>query len=138
MALGPAGGLGGAERHDQHGPGGREPALCRSLSYGSFNANEHALIGKARELYSARTAIQCSKCNYCMPCPIGVHIPANFEFFNYAHLYDDLAGARMKYQVFLSEAERASACIDCDTCEELCPQGIRISEWMPKVAELLG
>ena len=73
-----------------------------------------------------------------MPCPNGLNIPANFEFFNYAHLYDDVADARFKYQIFLTEAQRSSACIDCGTCEELCPQKIAISDWMPKVSALLA
>jgi len=105
---------------------------------GAFSEADQALIAKVREIYAARTAIPCSKCNYCMPCPNGVWIPANFEFFNYAHLYDDVAGARFKYQVFLEEEQRSGSCIACGICEEQCPQKIAISEWMPKVTELLA
>lgn len=103
----------------------------------SFSAAEQALIETIREKYRTRIAIPCSKCGYCMPCPNGVNIPGNFEFFNYAHLYDNLEDARFKYKTFLSEAQRSSACIACHTCEELCPQKIAISEWMPKVTALL-
>jgi hypothetical protein len=105
---------------------------------GSFSPAEQAAIAEAKKRYSARIAIPCSKCNYCMPCPNGLNIPANFEFFNYAHLYDNVADARFRYQVFLTEEQRASACTDCGTCEELCPQKIAISDWMPKVAALLA
>jgi predicted aldo/keto reductase-like oxidoreductase len=35
------------------------------------------------------------------------------------------------------EAHRASACTECRECEEKCPQGIKISEWMPKIHEEL-
>jgi predicted aldo/keto reductase-like oxidoreductase len=73
-----------------------------------------------------------------MPCPNGLQIPANFDFFNYAHLFDDLAGARFKYQVFLKEEQRSSACIACGICEGLCPQQIAISEQMAKVTALLA
>jgi hypothetical protein len=104
----------------------------------SFSREDQALIAEVREMYRARTAIPCSKCGYCMPCPNGVHIPANFEFFNYAGLFDDLAGARFKYQVFLKEEQRSGSCIACGICEELCPQAIPISEWMPKVSALLA
>jgi hypothetical protein len=104
----------------------------------SFSPAELAVISEVREKYSLRIAIPCSKCNYCMPCPNGLNIPANFEFFNYARLFDDVAGARYKYQIFLTEAQRSGACIDCGTCEELCPQKIAISDWMPKVSALLG
>lgn len=105
---------------------------------GSFSAAEQAAIAEAKERYSARIAIPCSKCSYCMPCPNGLNIPANFEFFNYARLYDNVADARFKYQIFLTEAQRASACTGCGICEELCPQKIAISDWMPKVSALLA
>jgi predicted aldo/keto reductase-like oxidoreductase len=104
----------------------------------SFNSKERALIAEVREMYSARTAIPCTRCGYCMPCPNGVYIPANFEFYNYAKLFDDVAGARFKYQVFLTEGQRSTCCIDCGMCAELCPQSIPISEWMPKVSALLA
>lgn len=103
----------------------------------AFGAAEQDLIARVRELYKARTEIPCTKCGYCMPCPNGVHIPNNFDIYNYAHLFDDVDTARFKYQVFLTESERAGACIDCDACESECPQKIQISEWMPKVAALL-
>ena len=74
----------------------------------------------------------------CMPCPNGVWIPANFDFYNYAHLYDDVSDARFKYEIFLNEAQRSSACIACGVCEGLCPQHIAISEEMAKVTALLA
>jgi hypothetical protein len=105
---------------------------------GAFGEAEQALISGVKEKYRARTVIPCTRCNYCMPCPNGVNIPGNFEFFNYAHLFDDVAGARVKYQIFLTEEQRSGSCIDCGTCAELCPQKIAISEWMPKVTALLA
>jgi hypothetical protein len=104
----------------------------------SFGPAEQALIAEARTKYSARTVIPCTKCSYCMPCPNGVNIPGNFEFFNYAHSFDDVAGARFKYQVFLTEGQRSNCCADCGVCLELCPQHIPIGEWMPKVTALLA
>jgi predicted aldo/keto reductase-like oxidoreductase len=104
----------------------------------SFGKAEQELIARVRELYRARTVVPCNRCNYCMPCPNGVNIPGNFDFFNYAHLFDDVKGARFRYQVFLTEEQRSGSCIACGTCEALCPQKIAISEWMPKVSALLG
>lgn len=104
----------------------------------AFGPAEQDLIARVREQYNIRAVIPCTKCGYCMPCPNGVHIYKNFEIYNYAYLYDDLETARFQYQVFLSEDQRAAHCIDCDICEGLCPQHIPISEWMPKVSELLA
>jgi hypothetical protein len=105
---------------------------------GSFSPAELALIAEVRDKFSKRIVIPCSKCNYCMPCPNGVWIPANFEFFNFAHLYENVADAQFRYKIFLTEAQRANACIACGICEGLCPQNIAISEQMAKVAALLG
>jgi predicted aldo/keto reductase-like oxidoreductase len=105
---------------------------------GSFTEAERALIVQVREMYRARIAVPCTKCGYCVPCPNGVNIPSNFDFFNHAHLFDAVADARFKYQVFLSEEQRSTSCIACGTCEELCPQKIAIREWMPRVSALLA
>jgi len=104
----------------------------------SFTPAEHDFIVQVAEKYRARTVVPCNKCSYCMPCPNGVNIPANFDYFNYAHLFDDVAGARFRYQVFLTEAQRSASCIACGTCEDLCPQNIAIADWMPKVSALLA
>jgi predicted aldo/keto reductase-like oxidoreductase len=105
---------------------------------GGFSVADHALIADAKKKYEARTAILCTKCSYCMPCPNGVYIPANFDFFNYAHLFDDVSGARFRYQVFLTEQQRSGNCIACGVCEDLCPQKIAISDQMAKVTALLA
>ncbi|MGD0801649.1 MAG: aldo/keto reductase [Terracidiphilus sp.] len=105
---------------------------------GAFNYADQALIAEVRKIYHSRIAIPCSNCSYCMPCANGVNIPANFDFYNYAHLYDDVGGARFKYQVFLTEEQRSGACIACGICEGLCPQRIAISDQMAKVTALLA
>ena len=104
---------------------------------GSFGPTEHALIAAVRERYSARTVIPCTRCGYCMPCPNGLDIPANFEFFNYAHAFNDLMTARLRYKVFFTDSQRSSSCMDCGSCEPLCPQKIDIPQWMAKVTVLL-
>jgi predicted aldo/keto reductase-like oxidoreductase len=98
---------------------------------------ELALIARAREQYQALCPIPCTRCRYCMPCPNGVDIPRNFEIFNEGRMYDQIEAAREQY-AHLAEGKRASACIQCRQCEELCPQQIVISEWMPHVHEVLG
>jgi hypothetical protein len=105
---------------------------------GKITEADWALIARIRENYRSRITISCTQCGYCMPCPNDVNIPVNFELFNYAHTYDDVGAARFRYKFVLKEGQRAGACIDCDTCEGLCPQHIPISDWMPKVSELLA
>jgi predicted aldo/keto reductase-like oxidoreductase len=104
----------------------------------SFSAIDHQLIAQVCDKYREGTIIQCTKCNYCMPCPSGVSIPRNFELYNDGFLHEDMPESQFVYKVFTPPAERASECTECRQCEELCPQQIPISEWMPKVAATLG
>ena len=95
------------------------------------------LIARAKEKLAERTAIPCTRCGYCMPCPNGINIPFNFELYNDAVIYEDVKEAPFRYMRFMAEGERASACVACKACEEKCPQKIPVSEWMPKVAAAL-
>jgi predicted aldo/keto reductase-like oxidoreductase len=104
----------------------------------SFQAADHQFIAELRQQYRQRAAIPCTKCGYCMPCPNGVDIPANFAIYNDAFLHEDIPGARFLYQIFVAELARAAVCVACHECEDRCPQKIPISEWMPKVHSLLG
>ena len=103
----------------------------------TLTGEELALIALVREKYGELCPIPCTRCGYCMPCPNGVNIPRNFDIFNEGVMYNRLDSARQTYER-LSEEERASECVQCQQCEELCPQQIPISEWMIRVHEVLG
>lgn len=104
----------------------------------SLRAEELRFIDQVREQFRERTVIPCTGCGYCLPCPNSVSISRNFGVYNNGFMYDDLKGARMVYARFMGETDRASACIQCRACEAKCPQRIAISEWMPKVHNVLG
>ncbi len=100
--------------------------------------DELDLIEQVRDEYSKLSPIPCTQCEYCLPCPNGVNIPRNFEIYNQSAMYDKLDIARTTYTQWFAEDQRAMNCIQCQECEEKCPQDIAIAEWMPKVDELLG
>lgn len=99
---------------------------------------EQALIAQVRIHYQALSPIPCNKCNYCMPCPNGVNIPRVFGTYNEGLIYNTQDGARQAYNQWIPELERANCCIACKECEELCPQNILISQWMPVIHNVLG
>jgi predicted aldo/keto reductase-like oxidoreductase len=53
-------------------------------------------------------------------------------------MYDDQQRARFSYNNFVREERRADQCVECGECEEQCPQGIAIAEWLEKVHGLLS
>lgn len=106
---------------------------------GTLTAEDLALIEQVREKYRQFCPIPCTRCGYCMPCPNGVNIPRILEIYNEGVIYGNYNNARTWYnnERWLPEDGRASACIQCRECEELCPQHIPISEWMPRIHQIL-
>ena len=104
----------------------------------SLSMDELKLVAEVREKYNKLSPIPCTQCEYCLPCPSGVNIPHNFEIYNQMVMYDKLEAAQTAYNRWFAAEENASNCLDCKDCEELCPQQIPISEWMPKIHATLG
>lgn len=107
---------------------------------GSLTDQELAVIEQAKQTFR-RTKVNCTGCNYCMPCSVGVDIPGNFTFYNeYYFLNGDKQKKALQdaYGVKLEPEEMASSCVECGTCEEQCPQQIAIPLELRKVAELFA
>ncbi len=113
-------------------------ASAEASAVDALTDEELALIGRVRKEYEKLCPIPCTQCGYCMPCPNEVDIPRNFEVYNQGVMYDKPEQVRRTYNNFVDEENRASACIQCQECEEQCPQNILISEWMPIVHQVLG
>ena len=93
---------------------------------------ELALFDQVRQAYRALSPIPCTRCEYCLPCPEGVNIPRLLAVVNTAVMFDAINAARRDYS-FVPAEERADRCRACRRCEELCPQGIAISDWMLRI-----
>lgn len=93
----------------------------------SMDEKELSLVDQVREIYLKKTVIPCTGCEYCLPCPQGVHIPGVFGLVNESAMYDDERGPRNHYRNFvISDNADASHCVECGQCEAACPQQIPI------------
>jgi hypothetical protein len=85
--------------------------------------------------------LYCTGCNYCMPCPEEVNIPAIFAAYNQARVYGLWENARKSYASMAKapgrKGRQADACIECGECEEKCPQNIPIRERLKEAHEAL-
>jgi predicted aldo/keto reductase-like oxidoreductase len=108
-----------------------------SAGIGILDQQEQGLIREVRRRYKELAPISCTQCRYCMPCPHGVDIPRNLSLYNEGLMYGRPDVARRQYG-FIAEKARSTACTQCRECEPKCPQSILISEWMPKVSEVLA
>jgi predicted aldo/keto reductase-like oxidoreductase len=104
---------------------------------GGMSSVQRATISQARAAFENLNVIPCTRCLYCQPCPHGVLIPQIFDQLNNGVLSGQFWLSQIMYRR-LTDSGNASNCEDCGDCEEKCPQGIPISDWMPYLHEVLG
>jgi len=93
---------------------------------------EFDALERAAEAYLSCNAIPCTACQYCMPCPYGLDIPAIFSFRNQ---YLAKSGKRNAKEILKAyakavpeELRRADHCTGCGRCNPHCPQAIDIAK----------
>ncbi|ERJ13345.1 aldo/keto reductase [Haloplasma contractile] len=99
-----------------------------------LNQDEQAIIEEVRVEITNRLKVDCTACNYCMPCPEDINIPHNFTLFNESYMYNNKKMAENSYQS-MSLEKQAISCIACGKCLEQCPQKIDIPAQMQNVAD---
>lgn len=78
----------------------------------------------------SRASLPCTGCRYCTAhCPKELPIPDIIELYNEYAVTEGGFIAPMRINT-MPEAKRPSACIGCRSCEQVCPQQIKISEMM--------
>ena len=112
-----------------------------------INDEENAFLMEiARQVYDLKN-VPCTACNYCMPCPYGINIPAIFAHYNKCiaegnmpHPDDrDENYARQRraflvgYDRSVPKLRQANHCIGCGQCASHCPQNIDIPAEMHRI-----
>lgn len=103
---------------------------------GTLSHHDLDIVEKVKNEYKKRMKVDCTNCRYCMPCPQGVNIPECFNRYNMAFMFDDEKMAKDTYFVFVKDYERASLCVKCGACEEVCPQNLPIRQYLKDVVDL--
>jgi len=100
---------------------------------GELDSREKELVDRAAEKFKKLAPVNCTGCNYCMPCPEGVFIPRVFDYYNQAHIYDNYEEIQESYAK-LKEKQQASNCVACLKCKDKCPQELPIARLMEEIA----
>lgn len=103
------------------------------------------LMNIAKDIYNLKT-IPCNECQYCMPCPYGINIPAIFVHYNkmikegtmpnnkehkeYRH---QRRAFLIGYDRSVPRLRQADHCIGCGECVSHCPQRIKIPQEMQRI-----
>ena len=95
------------------------------------------LLDIAQRMLSVGT-VPCTGCHYCVShCPQGLDIPHLLSLYN-EHAYTGGGFIAPMALSALPEEKLPQACLQCRSCEQVCPQQIRISEVLADFSEKLG
>ena len=119
------------------------------LNLGGFvplNEGELAMLEDMAAMIRDFPLVDCTACNYCMPCPYGIDIPGIFQSYNNAvnegwvaesETQKDFKELRRKYLTSYNKAvesiRQADHCISCSQCVSHCPQHIRIPRELARI-----
>lgn len=99
---------------------------------GSLSEKELEIVGKVQDEFKKLIKIPCTKCQYCIDCPVKINIPYIFGLYNDANVYQgyQIRCNKILYSMLENNAKK---CLKCRKCERHCPQKIRIIEKLKEV-----
>lgn len=102
-----------------------------------LNEEEQRRVLLVRDKIKELTAVGCTSCKYCMPCQAGVNIPFNFTIYNDYKMYNNKDWVEWQFEGLKNKKADASACVECRSCVDKCPQHIDIPEKLKEMVEEL-
>jgi len=95
------------------------------------------IYDKVIEHFRKSFRVKCTGCNYCLPCPKGIDIPARLSAYNASYSQGWFSGMMM-YATGMGIMSRnpisGHSCNSCGKCEKVCPQGISVAAEIKKAA----
>ena len=100
---------------------------------------EKAVVEEVKTELLSVPQIGCTACRYCTDgCPMNISIPDVFRAINTMDRYKEDFRPRCFYDGVISQGHgRASDCVECGQCENVCPQHLPIIELLKAASERL-
>ncbi|MDO5156680.1 MAG: aldo/keto reductase [Eubacteriales bacterium] len=114
--------------------------IASEVSVGEFSDEDREMIEQIKAEINRTIKVNCTACQYCMPCPKGVDIPGTFRCYNEIYTEGSKKAARHEYlQTTILQKNRKDAyqCVDCGKCEQHCPQHLSIRKHLKEARKEL-
>ncbi|MDE6706797.1 MAG: aldo/keto reductase [Oscillospiraceae bacterium] len=101
-----------------------------------LNDIEMKAVQEVCQIFRSMSMIPCTSCRYCTDgCPMNILIPDLFSCYNLKTTFNNWNQDYYYSNVLTRENGKASECIKCGQCEEICPQHLKITELLEDVAK---
>ena len=101
-----------------------------------LNSQEQAAVEQVCRIFRAQNAIPCTACRYCTDvCPQSIAIPDLFACLNAKRHFDSWNTDYYYEDVHTTQGNKASDCLRCGLCEDICPQHLPIRTLLTDVAK---
>lgn len=99
-----------------------------------LRAAEQAAVQQVCKILRERGEIPCTDCRYCMEnCPQNIPIPRVIALLNGKRVWNDEKAGEY-YKASMKEGSKASDCIGCGLCENVCPQHLPVRTLLQEAA----
>ncbi len=102
---------------------------------GVLSEEDLKIVDRVADKYREISPVECTGCNYCVPCPNDVAIPRNFRIYNQAEIYDEYEKYKEIWNENMKDESKATNCVKCGECIEKCPQNLEIMDLLEEVSE---
>ena len=107
-----------------------------------LNEKEMTALMSVVDRMLERKSIPCTACHYCVShCPQGLDIPHLISLYNEHFITIEGGGFDFIAPMALSaipDEKRPASCLHCHSCEQVCPQQIKISDMMSDFVSEIG
>lgn len=102
-----------------------------------LEGEDYEILKQVTDIIEENTQIKCTACGYCLSsCPQSINIAHIFKLYNSQKLLNQTHSIGMYYRNFTSLNNKASDCIECGNCVNICPQKIDIPMKLKDVVKL--
>ena len=114
-----------------------EQNIAATNAFKPLSDAELAIYDEVVELFRKSYKVNCTGCDYCLPCPQGINIPACLASYNASYAQGYYTGISLYFNSTAALTKQPASprlCNGCGKCVRQCPQNLDIPKALKKTA----